>query len=137
MVPEKDRNVDRIATIVQILDIDLEWRMHVVSDGQRRRVQLLMGLMRNWEVLLLDEVTVDLDVVARANLLNYLKEETEERGATILYATHIFDGLDHWATHFARLSDGVLLNHGPVEQFSDFNARLSSGEKSPLLKTVT
>jgi hypothetical protein len=51
------------------------------------------------QVLLLDEITVDLDVLARANLLTYLKKECEERGATIIYATHIFDGLDDWPTH--------------------------------------
>jgi CCR4-NOT complex subunit CAF16 len=51
------------------------------------------------QVLLLDEITVDLDVLARSNLLTYLKKECEERGATIIYATHIFDGLDDWPTH--------------------------------------
>lgn len=60
--------------------------------GQRRRVQLVMGLLQPWELLLLDEVTVDLDVLVRADFLAYLKEETETRGATIVYATHIFDG---------------------------------------------
>ena len=42
------------------------------------RVQLLMGLARKSELLLLDEVTTDLDVVARQNLLNFLKEESEQ-----------------------------------------------------------
>jgi CCR4-NOT complex subunit CAF16 len=46
--------------------------MHQVSDGQRRRVQIVLGLLQPWDVLLLDEVTVDLDVVVRANLLNFL-----------------------------------------------------------------
>jgi CCR4-NOT complex subunit CAF16 len=32
--------------------------MHAVSDGERRRVQLCMGLMVPWDVLLLDEVSV-------------------------------------------------------------------------------
>lgn len=137
MVAESEKCPARIAKIIEVLDIDLEWRMHVVSDGQRRRVQLLMGLMRNWEVLLLDEVTVDLDVVARANLLNYLKEETEERGATIVYATHIFDGLDRWGTHLARLQAGNLLQYGPVSEFTELQARLEGGSMSPLLKTVT
>lgn len=31
--------------------------MHTISDGERRRVQLVMGLMSPWEVLLLDEVS--------------------------------------------------------------------------------
>ena len=43
-----------------------------------------MGLMAPWDVLLLDEVTVDLDVLVRHELLIFLKKETEERQATIL-----------------------------------------------------
>lgn len=58
--------------------------MHAISDGERRRVQLVMGLMAEWDVLLLDEVTVDLDVLVRDDLLSFLKEESEVRGATIL-----------------------------------------------------
>lgn len=64
------------------MDVDVNWHMHQVSDGQRRRVQIVLGLLMPWEVLLLDEVTVDLDVVVRSNLLNFLKKETETRGAT-------------------------------------------------------
>ncbi|CAK9149996.1 unnamed protein product [Ilex paraguariensis] len=94
--------------LIQLLDIDLEWRMHKVSDGQRRRVQICMGLLHPFKVLLLDEVTVDLDVVARMDLLDFFKEECEQRGATIVYATHIFDGLETWATDLAYIQDGEL-----------------------------
>lgn len=59
-------------------------RMHQISDGERRRVQLCMGLMGDWDVLLLDEVTVDLDVLVRSELLAFLIKESEERGATIV-----------------------------------------------------
>ncbi|KAL5709236.1 ABC transporter I member 19 [Ranunculus cassubicifolius] len=94
--------------LIELLDIDLQWRMHKVSDGQRRRVQICMGLLHPFQVLLLDEVTVDLDVVARMDLLEFFKEECEQRGATIVYATHIFDGLESWATHVAYIQDGDL-----------------------------
>lgn len=43
-----------------------------------------MGLMGEWDLLLLDEVTVDLDVLVRDGLLKFLKEETINRGATIV-----------------------------------------------------
>merc|ERR1719487_2277152 len=62
-----------------------------ISDGQRRRVQLLDALCEEKEVYVLDEITTDLDLYAREELLNFLREESDERGATILYATHIFD----------------------------------------------
>nr|KJB11358.1 hypothetical protein B456_001G254500 [Gossypium raimondii] len=64
--------------LIELLDIDLQWRMHKVSDGQRRRVQICMGLLHPFQVLLLDEVTVDLDVVARMDLLDFFKEECEQ-----------------------------------------------------------
>ena len=53
-------NVDeaRRLRLIEVLDIDLEWRMHQLSDGQRRRVQLAMGLLRPFQALLLDEVRV-------------------------------------------------------------------------------
>ncbi len=40
------------------------------------------------QVLLLDEITVDLDVLGRADLLAFLRQECEERGATIIYVRH-------------------------------------------------
>ena len=35
---------------LQVLDIDPQWRMHQVSDGQRRRVQICVGLLRPFKV---------------------------------------------------------------------------------------
>jgi len=133
-VPDKDPA--RVDEIIKVLDVDLKWRMHIVSDGQRRRVQLLMGMIKPFEVLLLDEVTVDLDVVARADLLTYLRKECETRGATIVYATHIFDGLERWASHIGRITSGVMVKCGPLEAYDDFQALLASKAKSPLLKCV-
>jgi len=97
----KEDNV-RIEKLVDLLEINLEWRMHQISDGQIRRVQIMIALMKPFDVLLLDEITVDLDVLSRMNLLNFLKEESE-KGCTIMYATHIFDGIDMWPTHLMRI----------------------------------
>jgi len=127
----------RLAKLIEVLDVNLQWRMHRVSDGQRRRVQLLVGLVKPFRVLLLDEVTVDLDVLVRANLLRYLQDECESRGATIVYATHIFDGLDRWATHIARISKGELTKYGPVSEFVELQELLVARVPSPLLKVVT
>ncbi|KAJ3763183.1 P-loop containing nucleoside triphosphate hydrolase protein [Lentinula raphanica] len=108
------RHKERRDHLLDILDIDLDWHMHAISDGERRRVQLCMGLMGEWDLLLLDEVTVDLDVLVRDNLLNFLKEETINRGATVVYATHIFDGLNDFPTHIAHMRDGsFVLNPTP------------------------
>lgn len=96
---------ERRDELVDLLSIDLNWRMHQLSDGQRRRVQIMMGLLRPFKILLLDEVTTSLDVCVRQDLLRWLIKESDERGATIIYATHIFDGLDDWASHLFYLTN--------------------------------
>ncbi|CAD7702735.1 unnamed protein product [Ostreobium quekettii] len=101
--------------VMKVMDINSDWRMHLVSDGQRRRVQLCVGLLKPFKVLLLDEITVDLDVLGRADLMDFLTEECEERGATIVYATHIFDGLQSWPTHVAFLADGKFQTFDEVK----------------------
>ncbi|KAJ7047390.1 P-loop containing nucleoside triphosphate hydrolase protein [Mycena alexandri] len=102
------RHKERRDKLLDILDVDLDWHMHEISDGERRRVQLVFGLMAPYDVLLLDEVTVDLDVLVREELMTFLKSDSEARGATILYATHIFDGLNDFPTHIAHMSLGSL-----------------------------
>ena len=96
---------ERRDELVEMLGIDLDWRMHQLSDGQRRRVQILLGLVRPFKILLLDEITTSLDVCVRQDLLRWLVRESDVRGATIIYATHIFDGLDDWASHLFYLTD--------------------------------
>jgi CCR4-NOT complex subunit CAF16 len=110
---------ERKKLLVDLLDVDEGWHMHAVSDGmcfsnkinvgERRRVQLAMGLMRPWTILLLDEVTVDLDVLVRSELLDFLRSETESRLCTIVYCTHIFDGLAGWPTHLLKMSVGRVM----------------------------
>lgn len=121
---------DRRDELVRVLDIDLRWRMHAVSDGERRRVQLAMGLIRPWEVLLLDEITVDLDLLSRSNFLTWLKGETERRGATVVYATHILDNLQGWPTHLVHMSLGKVKEWGAMGKFDEMvngDKRMVSG----------
>lgn len=109
---------ERRDELVRILDIDLAWHMHTVSDGERRRVQLAMGLLRPWSILLLDEITVDLDLLSRSNFLNFLKQETEKRPCTIVYATHILDNLASWPTHLVHMSLGKVKKWGSMDELN-------------------
>ena len=116
--------------LITLLGIDREWRLHRLSDGERRRVQIAAGLIHPFRVLLLDEVTVDMDVLGRANLLAWLQSESETRGAVIIYCTHIFDGLAGWATHLAHVSNGRLATFGDA---SNVPALASGGKLLPIV----
>jgi len=74
---------ERRRALIAMLDIDVNWSMMRVSDGQRRRVQICLGLLKPYRVLLCDEITVDLDVCARLDLLSFFKQECEQVRSSI------------------------------------------------------
>lgn len=104
-----DRLAERRDELIDIMDLDPDWSMAYISDGERRRVQLVMGLLKPWRLLLLDEVTVDLDVVVRQRLLEFLGRETKKRDCCVIYATHIFDGMSRgWCDRVLHLNAGTI-----------------------------
>lgn len=122
------RDRRREKALLELFEIPLSWRMCRVSDGQRKRVQLLLGLRRATEVILLDEVTAHLDVTMRSDLLRWLKADSRARGATLVYATHIFDGLDRmkWPSHVLWLGFGGRSRFGEVREFASELKRAGS-----------
>lgn len=100
----------RCKNLCAILQVDLEWRIAYLSDGQRRRCQILAAVTASdkFEVYILDEVTADLDIVSRERFLEWLKRESDEHGVTVLYSTHILDGMSDWATRLIYMECGQI-----------------------------
>ncbi|OLP97632.1 putative ABC transporter ATP-binding protein C20G4.01 [Symbiodinium microadriaticum] len=81
----------------------------VLSEGERRRVELARRLREPKRVILLDEVTSELDMLVRKALLDFLAET----GSTVFNVTHVFEGLAGWPSHVLQLSQGKLLRFEP------------------------
>jgi CCR4-NOT complex subunit CAF16 len=122
--------------LVELLGVDPKWRMHQLSDGQRRRVQIMLQLLRPVQLLLLDEITTDLDLITRQDFLKHLQLMSERDGVTVVYATHIFDGLDDWPTHIAQISEGRLARCCAAGDVPELAAARAAGIPAPLLRTI-
>ena len=114
----QEEYIDRRNELVELLQIDLEWRMHQVSDGQRKRVQIMLGLLKPFKLLFIDEFTNELDVVVRDRFFCYLDKECKLRNGSIIYATHIFDGIEDWATHVVYISNGTTQEKETLKEFN-------------------
>ena len=88
------------------------------------------------QVLLLDEVTVDMDVVGRLDLLAFFRQECTQRGAIIIYATHIFDGLEDWVTHVVYIHNGRLVKGAPCRMPAPVALHLINSTASHLAHSV-
>ena len=80
-----------------------------LSGGQSSRVSLACALVAEPEVLLLDEPTVGLDPVLRADLWDRFAD-LARNGTTLLVSSHVMDEADHCAT-LLLLREGRLLAH--------------------------
>jgi CCR4-NOT complex subunit CAF16 len=105
----QEDNLERRDELVRILGINLDWRMHQCSDGQRKKVRIMLKLLRPFRLCVIDEFAADLDIFSRKRFFDYLTAECLKRNASVVYATHIFDQADVWATHVAFMQlDKVL-----------------------------
>merc|ERR1711871_1831494 len=132
---------DLIATsrcqhLADVLQVDMSWKINNISDGQRRRCQLLEILAHPPPVYLMDEITSDLDIFAREGILSFLKAESELRGCTIFYCTHIFDHLEGWPTHLLHLSKGKVVHQSEMSELEEYSKLCSEGNNTPLYTLV-
>jgi ABC-2 type transport system ATP-binding protein len=100
---------DRCAELLGIFDLaEIAGRaVRTYSGGQRRRLEVALGIMHRPEVLFLDEPTTGLDPQNRANLWDQLRQ-LRDGGATVFLTTHYLDEAD-------QLSDRVaIVDHGRV-----------------------
>ena len=114
----QDDNIQRRDELVKVLDINLDWKMHKVSDGQRKRVQIMLALLKPFKLLIIDEFLNELDVVVRDRFYKYLTKECKLRNGAIIYATHIFDNLDKWANKVIYISKGSCREKISMDEFN-------------------
>ena len=91
-----------------------------LSGGQRQRVGIARALVTNPSILLCDEPTSALDPLTTTQILELLRKINAELGVTILLITHQMDVVARLADEVAVLSEGHLVESGPVaEVFAD------------------
>jgi ABC-2 type transport system ATP-binding protein len=80
-----------------------------------RRLEIARALLHRPRLLLLDEATVGLDVKARADILNHVRQLVTEQGISVLWATHLFDEIGS-NDDLVVLHQGRVLAQGKVAQ---------------------
>jgi ABC-2 type transport system ATP-binding protein len=106
--------VDEALELVDLTD-DAQTRVGVLSGGQRRRVDVAIGIIGRPDVLFLDEPTTGLDPEARRRIWAGVENLTST-GTTVLLTTHYIEEADHLADRVIVLSKGhIVANTTPQE----------------------
>ena len=98
-----------------------------LSGGQRRRLDIAMGLIHEPRLVFLDEPTTGLDPQARANLWQHIADLRAKRGSTVFLTTHYLDEAD-------ALCDRIfVIDHGKIVA-SDTPDNLKSEVRGDLIE---
>ena len=85
------------------------------SGGQRRRLEVALGIVHRPDVLFLDEPTLGLDPQNRANLWDQLRR-LRDTGTTVLLTTHYLDEADQLSDRVAIIDHGLVVAEGTPEE---------------------
>ncbi len=114
---EKADWLRRLAVLEEILGLQ-EKRDAVVKElslGFRRRVELMAAFLRPFEVMLLDEPCIGLDVLAKEGFYK-LVQECRKEGKTLLISSHNMGEADALSERICLLHEGKMIFYGEREQ---------------------
>lgn len=89
------------------------------SSGMKAKLKVLIAMSYEAGLLILDEPTAGLDVVARDTLLNMLREYMEVDGRAILVSSHISSDLEGLCDDLYMIDEGMIVMHEETDTLLD------------------
>jgi ABC-2 type transport system ATP-binding protein len=127
-----------LAELTEILGVEALTRQAVreLSLGERMKMELIAALLHRPGLLLLDEPTIGLDVVAQVAIQKCLREYHQRRGVTMLLTSHYMRDVETLCDRVLVIAHGSLVYDGPlsgiVDRFGRFKLiKLEFEEEAP------
>lgn len=115
---DRRRMASRTAELLAELDLEVAPNaiVETLSPGERQLVEIAKVLATNARIIIFDEPTTSLTARETARLFDAIRR-LRERGAAIVYISHILADVVELADRIAVLRDGALVAEGPIAEF--------------------
>lgn len=101
-------DVERYHGYLKRFGLPEDKRLKTFSKGMKMKLEFAIAFSHAPKILILDEATSGLDPVFRDEILDLIREFTEEEEHTVLMSSHITSDLDKVADYIALIHDGTL-----------------------------
>ncbi|MGG7607618.1 ABC transporter ATP-binding protein [Massilia sp. BKSP1R2A-1] len=112
-------NQERYRQVLSNFNVADRQKIAELSRGERAGVSLALALAQGPELLILDEPTLGLDVVAKRAFLDALLQTSLDDGATVVYCSHQMEEIERVADNLVIMERGVLRHMSPPGDFCE------------------
>jgi len=114
----------RIEELLDIFDIRpfQDGRCQGLSSGQRQRVSIARAVLHDPPVLILDEPTTGLDILASSDMIDFI-EARREAGTCVLFSTHILSEAERLCERIGVIHKGRMLAVGTLDELRERTGR--------------
>lgn len=112
-----DQRVDDLFKLLGITEF-AEGRCDKLSTGMKQRVSIARTLVHDPPVMILDEPTLGLDVMAARSIVQFIRE-CRNQGKTVLFSSHVMSEVEKLCDRVGIIHNGKLLSEGTIPELRD------------------
>ena len=109
---------DYLVKLFEIQDI-INTPVRKLSLGQRMKCEIVASLLNRPEILLLDEPTIGLDIIAKQKIRELIRELNEKEKVTIILTSHDMQDIEHLCKRIVIINHGKIVYDGNKERLNE------------------
>jgi len=129
-------NEAKVEGLMSRWEIPRDKAIRKLSGGQKQRLSIIRALAHEPDLLVLDEPVASLDPTGRRDFLRELVSEVLDRGATVVFSTHILSDLERVAFNVAFLAQGRIALQAPLDELLE-QVRAFTGSVTEMAALMT
>ena len=113
----KDQLKESVSSLVELLGMSdfIDRKCEKLSTGQKQKVNICRTIIHNPDVLILDEATTGLDVVAAQAIISFIRH-IRDQGKAVVFSTHHMDEVEELCQRVVILHQGAVLAYGTIPE---------------------
>jgi ABC-2 type transport system ATP-binding protein len=105
-----------LSYFIDLFDVSeyLNVQVRTLSLGERMKMELIVALLHNPQVLFLDEPTIGLDAIAQKQIRKFLREVNKDKGTTIILTSHYMEDIRSLCSRCVVINSGSKIYDGAL-----------------------
>lgn len=129
------KNVDRFVEMLRMQEF-CHTPVRQLSLGQRMKAEVALSLLHEPPILYLDEPTIGLDVMAKQQIRDFIKERNRLEGTTTILTSHDTKDLDCVCQRIIVLAKGSIIFDGSMERFKKEHTKEGVSDIEDMVRNI-